>query len=120
MDVDRDALLALAERCEKATGADDRLDDQIGRTIGVIWSFQHNALRYTASLDSAITLVLEGWNWMAGNRNQPLARAYVNNDEMAFEGAGLRRNPKRRWFETIAATPSLALCAAALRSRAAL
>jgi len=75
---------------------------------------------WTASLDAAMTLVPEGWNWMAGNRDQPKARAYVNNGELAFTGVAARRNPARQWFEVVAATPALALCSAALRARAAL
>lgn len=70
------------------------------------------------SLDSALTLVPEGWNWMAGNRNQPTARAYVENGELAFVGVGMQRNPDQLWFETTAATPALALTAACLRARA--
>jgi len=77
-----------------------------------------HALPWTASLDAAMTLVPQRWNWMAGNRNHPAARAYVENGQPAFLGYGHARNPARLWFEVVAATPALALCAAALRSRA--
>ena len=73
---------------------------------------------FTASIDAALTLVPEGWNWMAGNRNQPIARAYVENSQMAFVGlGGMKRNPDRQWFECVASTPALALAAAALKAR---
>jgi hypothetical protein len=72
---------------------------------------------YTASLDAAMTLVPEGWFWMAGNRDRLTPRAYVENGKPAFEGISSRRNPERLWFEVTAATSALALCAAALRAR---
>jgi hypothetical protein len=66
-----------------------------------------------------MTLVPEGWGWMAGNRNSPIARAYVNNGQPAFVGlGGARRNPDLRWHEVTAATPALALTAACLRALA--
>jgi hypothetical protein len=68
-------------------------------------------------LDAAMSLVPEGWRWMAGQREFPHCRAYVENGELAFRGFGLRPNPARQWFEVTAATPALALCAAALRAR---
>ena len=66
----RETLLALADRCEQATGPDRRIDYRIGLIVGV-----HNVSetmlphimagsrvdnrvpRYTASLDAAMTLV---------------------------------------------------------------
>lgn len=130
----RDELLALADRCEVATGEDRGIDCWIENHLGLArfvpdrpaplgggWLDKRvDPKSYTASLDAAMTLVPEGWNWMAGNRDQPLARAYVNNGELAFVGAGMRRNPNRQWYETTAATPALALCTAALRARAAM
>lgn len=70
-----------------------------------------------AYLDAAVTLVPDGWNWMAGNRNQPIARAYVENGKPAFVGFGMQRNPEKQWFEVVASTPALALLAAVLRAR---
>lgn len=119
-------LLELAERCEKATGPDRELNAaigsalyqmKVGREVPGIEGCAHEPV--TASLDAATQLVPEGWRWMAGQREFPHCRAYVENGELAFAGAGMRRNPKRKWFEVTAATPALALCAAALRARAA-
>jgi hypothetical protein len=112
-------LLALAERVEQATGPCRNLDNSIRLATNGGCAFDEDPA-YTASLDAAMTLVPEGWNWMAGNRNQPKARAYVNNGELHFEGVTAQRNPRLRWCEVVAATPALALTAAALRARTAM
>ncbi len=112
-------LLELADRCEAATGPDHNLDAMIHARDGIEGiGYSSAAPAYTASLNAAMTLVPEGMNWMAGNRNQPLARAYVENGELHFLG-GQAKNPALRWHECVAATPALALCAAALRALAA-
>jgi hypothetical protein len=123
--MDRGELLALAERCEAATGPDRELDGDIFCALGHAPFIEgaycaYRSPAYTASLDAAMTLVPEGWRWMAGHREFSHARGYVENGGPAFVGVGTRRNPNRLWFETTAATPALALTAAALRARAAL
>ena len=135
-------LLLLAERCERAIGADRELDAEIwlacvpGTTRSEL-RYTHKASgkecvidetrengrlivvpEYSVSLDAAMTLVPEGWNWFAGSAKG--ARAYVENGQSAFIGIGTRPNPDRLWFEVTAATPALALTAAALRARASL
>jgi hypothetical protein len=139
----RETLLGLADRCEQATGPDRELDCEIwadandlklewqGNCLvagieGVIgWidpgehsrNFSTNRSAtgpaaipaYTASLDAAMTLVPEGYNgrlgWCKGAGYAELFNV------AAGEGKG----------EThAAATPALALCAAALRARASL
>ena len=62
-------------------------------------SRKDSALRYTASLDAAMTLVPEGCNWCIDTREGPPA---ANVGGMWVEGR----------------TPALALCAASLRARA--
>lgn len=81
----RDELIALAERCEAATGPDRALDATIVATVRIgtehEWAYKHpawisdssgrvhlekngpsfSAAAYTASLDAAMTLVPEGW-----------------------------------------------------------
>lgn len=117
-------MLELAARVEAASGPDRELDAEIGRyTAAEFLGYvpvepQHGCAPFTASLDAAMMLVPEGWRWMAGHREHPHARAYVENGAPAFVGAGSRRNPARQWYETTAATPALALCAASLRARA--
>lgn len=118
------ALLELAERCEKAEGPDRELDAGIALAIG--WrdcipcafnGVKHrmggilNAPAYTASLDAAMTLVPEGYHWQAG---------------VGIETEYGHRDKAYAWCSqedcgelSVAATPALALCAAALRARAA-
>ena len=71
---------------------------------------------YTTSLDSALTLVPEGWgmavtnpkHWDAEpNDREPYARVYKVPFDDADEGI----------FKGTAATPALALCVAALKAR---
>lgn len=126
--MDSTELLALAERCEAGT-ADRDLDALIapiqglrvvdeGHPLGRCCYDQHGVLvilpRFTASLDAAMTLVperadsggeryrLEQWNANGVHAPHVRASAWV---------AGARR--------VYAATPALALCAAALRALAA-
>lgn len=122
-----DDLLALAERCEKAEGPDRELDTEIARYFRVtVWkrndddtaNYETTHWRYTESVDSAASLVPEGWRWMAGHREHPHARAYVENGAPAFVGISSRRNPDRQWYEVTAANPALALAAASLRAQA--
>jgi hypothetical protein len=95
-------LLELAERLEKATGADDATDWAIAEAVGCA-----PGLAYTASLDAAMTLVPEGAkaatvNWCPYGSG--VAEVYLGNPGPMFG--------------TEAATPAIALCAAALRARA--
>lgn len=98
-------LLSLATRCEEATGANKMLDEAIYEAVGAVpirhHSFVYPHYAYTASLDCAMSLVPEGrehdWSLIGGSYWQA---------EVADESAD-------------AATPALALCAAALRARAA-
>jgi hypothetical protein len=61
--------------------------------------------QYTASLDAAMTLVPEGWNWLVGT-----------DAGVGFQSALLRHGEEAP-IEAIAATPALALCAAAIRAQ---
>lgn len=118
--MDREQLLELAERCEKTTGPKRELDEAIRllveRNIVVGLDLAGGYVppstpRYTESLDAAMQLVPEGWAWMAGCA--PEARFFATlapTDESGIEAEDI---------DTAAATPALALCAAALRARAA-
>jgi hypothetical protein len=102
-------LIALAERCEQAAGPDRELDFAIAAGVG--WpdspNLQQNARRYTESLDAAITLVPEGWTW--GRFHSGVVEC------MTLNGPG-----NSILFERGEGNSSaLALCAAALRARAA-
>ena len=133
----KDELLALAERVEALNGPDMEIfykvrdalwpydpatpiEDQLPALLArqQFDRFVHGG----AWLDASMTLVPEGWNWMAGERDQGRPRAYVNNGKRLTIRSGLRNglrsNPEAIWCEVVAATPALALCAAALRALA--
>lgn len=121
--------LELADACEKATGPDygleldiykacrpelyqRALDALLKSPIGprlapVDYDGYIKPPAYTASLDAAMTLVPEGWEWTINTfANPKKASAYLVNaaDDMV--------RPRKQYQ----ATPALALCAAALRA----
>jgi hypothetical protein len=127
---DRTTLLALAARCEQAAGPDRELDQDISRVLlpaaaeGIArsrygWSYRVfgpfgwddewlETLPFTRSLDAAVTLVPEGHEWL--RKNPQTMTVYREPDDL------------KEWAQHIdarAATSALALCAAALRARAA-
>lgn len=96
-------LLELAERCEAATGPSYVLDLEIAEVIApteLAWQPP-----FTASLDAALMLVPEGWTGIVPITGGDDAWLW---QERALAGTGHRCR---------AATPALALCAAALRAR---
>jgi hypothetical protein len=90
-------LLALAVRCEQATGPDQQLDTDIRRA----WKTDAAPSNFTHSLDAAMTLVPEG----ADKR----ATVAANGQSLVYVGGG----------RGCASTEALAICAAALKARAA-
>jgi len=111
----------LLTRLEKATGPDRELDEALAEIAEWDPDEHHgeDLPHYTASIDAALTLVPEGWQWQISTRApEPHAgRAYVHNGELQMTGAGMARNPAYRAAETTAPTPAIALCIAALRAR---
>lgn len=128
--------LALAERVEAASGPDRELDCRIAaaahqsmagefhvvgaptyeperyfsRQEGIDWigyDLLNNAPAYTASLDAAMTLVPKGLTWDLSTDFVPCHAGIYNGRD---DDEGLPA------FSGDAATPALALCAAALRS----
>ncbi len=110
----REQLLSLAERCEKAEGPDDReLDCRIRCAINgenfevyshVVPDFEQWLARpYTTSVDSALTLVPEGWSYT-------ICPKWAEVRHPVFWAQDQ---------EGHAASPALALTAASLRARAA-
>lgn len=133
---ERETLLALAARCEAATGADRELDAEIARAAGWVyenfehwWSPQivaaarkskrgkwfHGRERllpsFTASLDAAMMLACDEWDSMDLFRDAGEWFCVVK----AQGKGGVYRELARVHH----ATPALALCAAAMRARAA-
>lgn len=123
-------LMKLAERCEEAKGCDRELDVHIHYAVELneacspelakrhatsefisahpvddgVGGIQVLVRDYTASLDAAMTLVPEGYEWSARWGELP---------DRTWAGiAGVQG------VNTAAATPALALCAAALRAAA--
>ena len=105
-------LLELAERCEKATGPDYRIDNDIADAVGksrphgnieTYIEGQHDRW-FTASLDAAMTLV---------DDDSGMSFAKAVNHSGGWSVALYDENIMAR-----GATRALALCAAALRARA--
>jgi len=126
------ALLELAERCEKAIWPDRELDAAIGYAVAPEKASIHYRPVYTASIDAAMTLVPE--DFILGNLRQrtryELADALQNSvDEREHREWTAYIHPQtnertfrigpRHFHHGDAATPALALCAAALRARTA-
>jgi hypothetical protein len=120
-------LLQLAKRIEAATGHDRKLDGEIAKALGLphgpdsgwcnnhsgdYWTVDECAKYFTASLDAAMTLVPEGYQFGCGSFGNPEG-----------DGPWAWCEPKERLTDDFpygkGATPALALCAAALRARAA-
>ncbi|HEV2746295.1 MAG TPA: hypothetical protein VGW34_03230 [Allosphingosinicella sp.] len=97
------ALLELAARVEAATGPDRELDRAI-----CLATDPHYMAEFTKSLDAAMTLVSEGWDW------QVIARATGDATGIVYE---FEAAPPFRSYNSEAATPALALVAACLRAR---
>lgn len=129
------ALLDRAARCEAATGPDRDLDRRIaaasGRAVwknGSVWmtreyrppSGRERSPKpvdapvpdYTGSIDAALTLVPEGWSWGLSHESE-------RSDGRTFASVRRYWSSFDRDHFCWAATPALALCAAALRARAA-
>lgn len=139
MTTDRATLLGLADRCEKASGPDRVLDAEIARSCGWValdkhqwWSAEHVAdcrqrkvskwqyatqslPTFTASIDAALSLVPEGWKWSCDFTQRPLFQDCGRADLYA---PGIGDDRPADVTDIYAATPALALTAAALRALA--
>jgi hypothetical protein len=136
--------LELAERIEAATGPDRELNIALlplvgmrfvdeGHPIGQVCYDKNNhgvpLPNFTQSLDAALTLVPEGWRWIMReacptkhNPNEKgfFARLETRDFECVTWGKGdtwLTNTVAGNEVFVWAATPALALCAAALRAR---
>lgn len=124
---------SLPDRIERAEGPCRELDAEIAAAVGVkhgpdsgwcnnhngdYWTVDESAPAYTASLDAATTLVPEGCGWFAAwgqtSPSEPMGGAIIT-AHAKFAGYDVANDPIA---EAEAATPALALCAAALRAHA--
>lgn len=103
----------LAARVEALAGPDRRIDTEILEMVGGFTPTGLPTFRgglgypaFTQSVDAAMSLVPEGWAWTLYSD----ASCEIGYEP---ERGGLM-NPE---FQSDAATPALALCAAALRAR---
>lgn len=121
---ERATLLALADRCEAASGPDRKLDRLIDHHKWPIKQPDYHlalSLRdewdvpaFTASIDAALTLVPEGWTWSLDQTQRAPYRDCGRADLYA-PGGGIK---PADISDIYAATPALAICAAALRALA--
>lgn len=116
-EADAQGLAGLAARCEAATGPDRKLDLFIAKAICFFdgsrasYSLNQNLFpKYTASLDAAMTLVPEGWDW-------GIAHFGPRGSEAQMWPRG-DRTSDRKVIGSSDTSPALALCVAALRVRA--
>ena len=100
-----DVLRALADRCEREEPSRE-LGAAIARACG--WLGHPVPDNFCTSLDAAVTLVPPGHVWRAGAGRDGYA-------DVAVRGIGFDLDAGHTWAKTAA----LALCAAALRARAA-
>lgn len=114
----RDELLALAERCEKASEGSRELDAAIHRLlhpeVQVFGDYVIDSLgfgraipSFTTSLDAAMTLVPANHDW-----------SLFFDNGAAMAGCMPASEDGCDWTDVPGATPALAICAAALRAQA--
>lgn len=135
-------IASIIERVEAASGPGRELDQaiycavtaaqghRINKLVGgelEVWPKRDDrfftvqpgmVLPYTASLDAAMTLVPEGWGWTVGDKSPEPSLAWCEIDHLPWR-KGYAWAVERKLIVQ-AATPALALCAAALRVRSAL
>lgn len=108
----------IIERLENATGPDRELDVEIGRlqdTLVMMHLEGKNIVttnwHYTSSIDAALTLVPEGWGYLAGRMGD------VNQATLADGGCRVVSCFNDVLDDLEPATPAIALCIAALKAR---
>jgi hypothetical protein len=116
-------LIELAAKAEAAAGPDRIFDAEVHRLItgGTVYDVLTSAgaivdtvPAYSASLDAAMSLVPEGWTYWSVSAE----RIGTGNDGSRAEVSRLVDGDEEQ-CSGHATTPTLALCAAALRARAA-
>jgi hypothetical protein len=109
-----EGLLALAERCEQATGPDLDLERDIATALGAgaCYIAGSRDWHFTKSIDAAMQLVPEGVELRIDRRaSKGMRPAYASIWKPGARDIDFHANGHGQ-------TPALALCAAALRARA--
>lgn len=101
----------LADRCEAASGADRAIDYDIAHLTGDHFRNDGKAPTYTASIDAALTLLKPNEFWRVGNDGDGPDPSSFRATISDTDGEWID------WHYGTAATPALALCAAALRAK---
>jgi hypothetical protein len=96
----------LIERLESATGPDREIDDAIHELQPMPKVVE--SLRYTRSIDDALTLVPEGWGARVTTKNVHEAMVFSPDGGPLFATSNICAG---------GATPAIAICTAALRAR---
>ncbi|KKC27326.1 hypothetical protein [Sphingomonas sp. SRS2] len=115
--MDREKLVALAERCEQATGPDRELDAAIESALDGLYSadvakelYHDLCPDYTASIDAAKTLVLDGWMLMVSDADNGDALAMLSlRDNPEYLESGLVSVAAKTWPNAITAAALRAL-----------
>ena len=114
----------LIARLEAATGPDRELDAAIAVQVGINPDYQgdgrYGCPKFSASLDAALTLVPEGWEWsISGSGTAAICSCWNDDYAEVFPSTDRkqpRHTPMERWHPKTA-TPALALCIAALKAK---
>jgi hypothetical protein len=106
----------LIARLEAATGPDRDIDRAIAKMLGVMPLYELRGQiggswpDYTASIDAALTLMPELWNYVIGSPG-------IEETELDKWCVNIAMHPDDRGDLTFAPTPALAICIAALKAR---
>lgn len=111
------SLPALLARLSEATKGSPELDSAIGYYLSHAdyrwWCDRAGPSDFTRSLDAALTLVPEGWEWLTRGNARPFANVMTGAQPVVGEGFTQPDDS----YTAYAATAALALCIAALRAR---
>lgn len=110
---EREALLALADRVESCVPHWHMDDDIAQLALGLPPCGSAGPRAYTTSIDAAVTLVPDGFVWDIQTYCGPAARVVGPQDANGSVPEGISDTSG-------VTTPAAALCAAALRARAAM
>ena len=110
----RTALTALIERLEKATGPDRKIDDALHELTPKPRVVE--PLKYTRSIDAALTLVPAGFRWLVRNHNGKPTPGGDGAGALAFANVYRDEDEDETDYHSWGKQPAIALCIAALKA----